>query len=176
MAKTSLILETTDTSGKKIQKTFTDVNPEASSADLVTFAQMCNGLTSNTYVRTDRVNKINCDTETSGGDSRAEATVTFPEAVDGVISVSNNATTNRQINYNGSRLTKEVFDTFDTHSIGFDSDNVGIAIGNQTESGYTNLLVYATVSQLGRYTVPIKLGGTDTHKPVELNLVLNVTN
>lgn len=66
MAKTSLIYEATDALGKKIQKTFTDVNPEATSAELKTFVQMCNGLTNNTYVRTDRVNKINCDTEDTG--------------------------------------------------------------------------------------------------------------
>jgi len=74
MAKTSLILTTTDILGRKQQKSFTDVNPNADTAALKTFAQMCNNLTTNTYVSTDRIDKINCDTE--AGTSKTTPTFT----------------------------------------------------------------------------------------------------
>ena len=66
MAKTSLIITSIDQLGKSLQKTVTDVNPNATSAQLVTFATKLNALTTNSYVRTDRIDKINCDTESSG--------------------------------------------------------------------------------------------------------------
>lgn len=65
MAKTSIIITSTDTTGKTLQKNITDVNPEATNAQLVTFAQGLNALTTNTYNGTSRVNKINCDAEAS---------------------------------------------------------------------------------------------------------------
>lgn len=119
MAKTSLILEATDTSGKKIQKTFTDVNPEASSADLKTFAQMCNGLTSNTYVRTDRINKINCDTEESGdsssSSSKTAASITFTDGNEfSIASVKQDIAAgnfSRAFNYNGDADIADFYTT-----------------------------------------------------------------
>ena len=66
MAKTSLILTSTEqTTGKTLQKTITDVNPDASSEALLGFAQRLNALTTNVYGKTDRVDKLNVDTETS---------------------------------------------------------------------------------------------------------------
>lgn len=47
--KTSLIITSTDTSGKTFNKTLTDVNAHASAANLKAFAQGLNGLTKNTY-------------------------------------------------------------------------------------------------------------------------------
>ena len=63
MAKTSVILNSTDSNGKKMQTTITNVNPEAASIHLKQMGQMINALTSNTYDSTDRIDKINCDTE-----------------------------------------------------------------------------------------------------------------
>jgi outer membrane protein assembly factor BamB len=63
MAKTSVILNATDSGGKKMQTTITNVNPEASSLHLKQMGQMINALTTNTYDSTDRIDKINCDTE-----------------------------------------------------------------------------------------------------------------
>ncbi len=65
MAKTSAIITYTDANGKAMQKTLTDINPDASSAEIKTFAQKMVGMTDNVYVQTDRVDKINCDTEAS---------------------------------------------------------------------------------------------------------------
>ena len=47
--KTSLIITSTDTSGKTSNKTLTDINPATSSASLKSFAQGLIGLTDNTY-------------------------------------------------------------------------------------------------------------------------------
>ena len=61
--KTSLIITSTDTGGKTFNKTLTDVNGNASAADLKAFAQGLNSLTTNAYEsaalveRTEIVNK-----------------------------------------------------------------------------------------------------------------------
>ena len=68
MAKTSIIVNTTEAgTGKKLQKTLTDINANASNQQLVSFAQALNSLTTNTYVETNRVDKSNCDEEAGGG-------------------------------------------------------------------------------------------------------------
>lgn len=96
MAKTSLILTTTDILGRKQQKSITDVNPNADTAALKTFAQMCNNLTTNTYVSTDRIDKINCDTE--AGTSKTAPTL----AIDGGNTIqSAGVDTTKAITYNG---------------------------------------------------------------------------
>lgn len=59
--KTSVVLTTTDQQGKKLQKTFTDINPNATNAQLVAFTRALNALTSNVYQETSRVDKERCD-------------------------------------------------------------------------------------------------------------------
>ena len=119
MAKTSLIIESTNTSGKKIQKTFTDVNPEATSAELKTFAQMCNGLTSNTYVRTDRIDKINCDTEAIT--TKTAPTLAFTSPTVTVSEISTNVTTSNAFSYiftyNGDATIDQFYITGDLASM-----------------------------------------------------------
>ena len=66
MAKENIIITATK-SGKTIQKSLTDMNPEATNAQLATFGTMLNALTTNTYQKTDRITKVNCDTEPGGG-------------------------------------------------------------------------------------------------------------
>lgn len=63
MAKTSIIINSTDTAGKAAQKTFTDVNPNASNAQLATLGQMLAAVSTNTYNGTTRIDKTDCDTE-----------------------------------------------------------------------------------------------------------------
>ena len=63
MAKTSIIINSTDALGKSSQKTFTDVNPNASNDQLATFGQMLAAVSSNTYNGTTRIDKTDCDTE-----------------------------------------------------------------------------------------------------------------
>lgn len=62
--KTAVVLITTEiNSGKKLQKTLTDINPEATNAQLVAFTRSLNGLTTNTYVETNRIDRVRCDDE-----------------------------------------------------------------------------------------------------------------
>ena len=62
--KTSVLLTTTELStGKKLQKTFTDINPETTNDKLVAFTRALNSLTTNTYIETNRVDKVRCDDE-----------------------------------------------------------------------------------------------------------------
>ena len=61
--KTSAVITSTSQAGTKIQKTLTDVNAACTNEVLKTAGQMLNNLTTNTYERTDRVDKQHCDTE-----------------------------------------------------------------------------------------------------------------
>lgn len=62
--KTSLALNYKEAmSGKKGQKTFTDINPNATSQEILTFTTAVNALTTNIYESTDRIQVINVDTE-----------------------------------------------------------------------------------------------------------------
>lgn len=68
MAKTAIVLNATEmTSGKRLTKTLTDINVNATNAQIKSFAQALNGLTTNVYLETNRVDKTNCDTESGGG-------------------------------------------------------------------------------------------------------------
>ena len=60
MANTSIILESTSATGKKLRKAITDVNSEATNAQLKSFAQQLNALSTNTYGSTARVTKDAC--------------------------------------------------------------------------------------------------------------------
>ena len=87
MAKTSVILTARDESGKDLQKSLTDINPDATNAQLMTFAQKLNSMTKNTYISTTRVDKINCDTEP--GDTRPTPTLTLDKTSDTVTNITN---------------------------------------------------------------------------------------
>ena len=80
MAKETLIITSTN-AGKTLQKTVTDINPAATNAQLATFGGMLNSLTTNTYGKTDRVRKVNCDTEAGGG-VKPEPTLTLSSDTD----------------------------------------------------------------------------------------------
>ena len=104
MAKTSAIITATEHgTGKTLQKTLTNVNPDATSAQLATLGHMLNGLTTNVYVSTDRVDKYNCDTEDSGGDDRLENTVELKTPADADW-IANSRTYNKSsFSQNGNR-------------------------------------------------------------------------
>ena len=64
MAKIAINLVSTEQgTGRKLQKTLTDINPEATSAQIKTFATALNNLTTNVYGETNRIHKLNIDTE-----------------------------------------------------------------------------------------------------------------
>ena len=64
MAKVSIALNSTEqTTGKKLQKTFTDVKASATSEQITNFTKGLNNLTTNIYSETNRIEKLNADTE-----------------------------------------------------------------------------------------------------------------
>lgn len=64
MAKISIALNSTEqTTGKKLQKTFTDVKASATSEQITNFTKGLNNLTTNIYSETNRIEKLNADTE-----------------------------------------------------------------------------------------------------------------
>lgn len=67
MAKTDVKLYATGPDAKTTTATISDVNPAATSSQLVQMGHLLNNLTQNTYGKTDRINTINCDTEGGGG-------------------------------------------------------------------------------------------------------------
>ena len=74
MPKTDIKLYSTEPSGKATTATISDVNPEATNAQLKTLGQMLNAFTRNRYDKTNRINTIQCDTEE--GDEKQTATLT----------------------------------------------------------------------------------------------------
>lgn len=55
--KVSITITATDTNSSKISTNVSDINPEATNQELKTFAQMLNGLTTNSYVETTKITK-----------------------------------------------------------------------------------------------------------------------
>lgn len=53
--KVSLVITAEDPNAKKVTTTITDVNPDATNADLKDFALMINDLTQNTYTTAKKV-------------------------------------------------------------------------------------------------------------------------
>lgn len=60
--KVDIKIQTTK-DGSTSTKTITDVNPAATNTQLATLGTMLTALTTNTYVKTDKVTTVNCDTE-----------------------------------------------------------------------------------------------------------------
>ena len=57
MAKVSIEIDTTTTSGKKTTTNVSYINPQATNEKLMQFAQMLIALTTDTYVRTTKITK-----------------------------------------------------------------------------------------------------------------------
>ena len=74
MADSNIVITSTSPQGKVLQKTLTDINPDATNAQLATFGTMLNALTDNQYGRTVKITKVHCDAEAGGGDTRAVPT------------------------------------------------------------------------------------------------------
>lgn len=75
MAKENIII-TSNNDGVIAQKTISNINPAATNAQLAQFGEMIADLTTGQYAKTDRVTKINCDTEPGGG-IKPEPTLTL---------------------------------------------------------------------------------------------------
>ena len=72
---TSLIINAVNGS-KKVTKAVTNINPAKDNTTLKTFAQMVNGLTTNSYVDATRINKQSVNEQDAAG-STADITLNF---------------------------------------------------------------------------------------------------
>ncbi len=112
MAKTSLIISNTDsTTGKKLQKTLTDINSAATNDELKTFAQAVNAVTTNTYGESNRVDRINVDTEESATVSKLFREITVTDAAKNATAKISFKRTEDEASYGGVSLTVFYYNT-----------------------------------------------------------------
>ena len=164
MAKTSLIVKALDSNGKLLQKTVTDVNPDATNETLAAFGQKVNALTTHTYSGTDRVDKVNCDTEATPEDTRLDNTITLGDEGQ----TSPNITMTQLKSQSG--FSAKVNTTNGTPYISWVAMNVSASI---YESGVTP---YVQVKSVGNPTAgviaTIAVDGDETYKPATLDITL----
>ena len=160
MATSNLILNATDSFGKSIAKTITNLNPDVNSDTAKTFAQMLNGFTTNTYVSTNRVDKANVDTEATGStpDTRPTPTLTL-ESSSGNKTVLEGGIV---ITYDGDGDLRAYTDGY-----GNFSQYIPVCIiGNPSN----RQLIGAGVGGTG--TVKVIATGTANYKPVEVTFTV----
>ncbi len=150
MAQTSIIITSTDTNNKKLQKTLTYANANASSSVLKSVAQQLNALTTNTYEKTDRIDRINCDTEEPAGQKLTpllEIGSFEPENLYGVGFVTGLITYNGdgELYFNIDHIDDEDLAEGQPHPCGFIYDyTLYILYDNSLEPGSFSGTVYAT--------------------------------
>lgn len=171
MADQKVIITSTNTNGQTLQKTLTDINPDAGNTELKTFAQMLNGLTDNTYGKTDRVIKYNCDTEAGGG--KQTPTLQFwggstPfDKTSGTSVYKSNDTTLYFIKYDGD--ASNVYVDFDPAD-----PNLLIAPGALNNSSLPAYINAAQASLGGNYTLHIYAPETDNFKAAAVSVPITV--
>ena len=109
------IIITTDGGSKTIE----NINPAARNATLAQFGEKIADLTTNTYQKTDRITKVNCDTEPGGG-TKPTPTLTLSQssialadvsaisatpAINPVITITTNSDGNIYIRYTSTGST-----------------------------------------------------------------------
>lgn len=86
MAKIAVAINSTEAAtGKKNQKTLTDIKPTATSEQITNFAKGLNNLTTNNYVETNRIEKLNVDTEEVTGTASLLTIGTTSSTVNGAM-------------------------------------------------------------------------------------------
>lgn len=200
MATTSLIINTKDTADKALQKTITNVNAACSSGTLKTFSQMLNGLTSNIYLKTDRVDKSNVDTESTGstGSTTArsidiQATQYVAEQQKNTLGAVNNDATevNILLPLTGNVITFRFNDTDVDEIPSFSSIVVngdGMSVVNKSQTHYAsthNMEVMRntwemslTISDatVGSITVTLEIQASDTYAAYSRTLTFNLVD
>lgn len=163
MATSNLILNATDSFGKSINKTITNLNPAVDSNTAKTFAQMLNGFTTNTYVSTNRVDKANVDTEATGTtpDTRATPTLTLASSP-----TKEDLESGILINYSGDG---DLY-AYTTHSNSGAANTFQTGVGNVGST--KKLLAYAENAAGFVGTIHLCATGTANYKPVEVTFTV----
>lgn len=127
MSTVSVILNSTNTDGEVKQKSFTDINPNATNAQLKAFTQGMNSLTNNTYNSTYKVERTNVDTATD----KTTATITLATesmtlaALKTALKSTNRISDISNVSYNGDGL---LYAFVSSDTVGF--LGVGSAVGS----------------------------------------------
>lgn len=162
MATRSLILTSAQAgTGKKLTKTITNVNPNATADVMKTFAQKLSALTTDTYIQTDCIDKHNVDTEnvpanTDSNDTRTEVTFSFD-----VESFLTGLT-------GESKRTKYTTNSDGELSIAVNGNHgvlVGVFIDNDTGETKIGNMPFGRTKTAG--TLTVRITGTETYKPFE---------
>lgn len=166
MAKRSLVLTSTSAKGSRMSKAITDINPTAAGDVLLTFAQKLNNLTTNTYVKTDCVDKFNLDTEAGAIDSRPVPTITgnvYATPFDNETKIAINVDTNSDGTCWAAVKADSALRIYP------------VLIGtNDPEDGLHRFtwMVYGskTASEKKPFTLICNIEGSETYKPVSLEI------
>ena len=136
MATSSLSVKSTTTAGKSVQKSVTNINPQASAENLSTFAQMVNSLTNHTYVGADLIDKTNVDTETRPGGGSGK--------IEGVITLTQTATFGEyDISYNGDGTLQCINGSIlDNKYTATDEDDVVYALATDNYTAAIDIVRY----------------------------------
>ena len=167
MSDTKLQLKAKDPSGTATNLNVTNVNPNASDANMLTFTQSLNALTKNTYVQTNKIITTPLDTES---DQRQTPTVTLKQhggqTVDPSFAFNSLPTTlNTPSMYVYSNSTGKV-------SITYVAD--GIVAGNGTGLGFfIGKIPYAELAATA-VGVVVHVDGDDNYKPADLEITVTV--
>ena len=162
MAETNFTLHSTDTNNYSVQKTFSGVNPYATSAALVETAKGFNRLTDNTYVRTDRIDKTKCDTESG----KATPTLTLDPTTLPASSI--NSGSGIEISYSGDAELKDFFVTFSI-------PETNILAGVVTFNNVPNLWLKKGVSDIAVKPCTLTLHTPETNNYKAASVTFTVT-
>lgn len=163
MAKRSLILTSTAAgTGKKLQKTITDINPNIGAEALKGFTQKLNAMTTNTYVQTDCIDKYNVDTEQLPVDTRLTPTITFPEnqpptllsGLGNLVKVTHTGDGNVYVRRNSG------------------CTGIDFVMGWESEGSISFRLTQSQQMTAAAGTYVVGLTGTETYKPLEIEYTL----
>jgi len=178
VAKYSAQLKATNNQGRTVTTSITNVNPEATSETILSFTQMLNSLTVNTYDSTDYIVTTNLDTEEPDiGKTEPTLTLTQPgEGRNGLTAafLANAETGDRRygaVTYNGDGTLHAYTDVVGA-AVGITNQN-----GTQTQGTYVVLAPGWHLNELkpssfsGKIYVAATAGDTYAAKTIELNIV-----
>ena len=162
MSKVSIQIESTDTLGNKKQKQLTDINPEATSQQIKSFAQNLILLTNQTYNATNRIEKINVDTESG----KATPTLTLDPTTLPASSI--NSGSGVEISYSGDAELKDFFVTFSI-------PETNILAGVVTFNNVPNLWLKKGVSDIAVKPCTLTLHTPETNNYKAASVTFTVT-
>ena len=164
-----IIVSATDQGGNSVQRTFDNVNPYATNAQLATFGSKIAALSENTYAKTDRVIRTNCDTTPGGG----KLTPNFSlSATSGNIS-SSSPTFSSVVTYDGDGTI--CFGNFTANGAPIGEKTLLCGYRSHDDDKFVRI-AFAGAYSSGTYTVDVFFTETATYKataPVTITITVS---